>query len=65
MDDVEICDRINAVDKRVVALETQATTTEDISDDSTANKNLKIAVISLTSGLVLTLIYILAILKIV
>jgi len=65
MDDKEILDRIYAVDKRVVTLETTDATTEDIQDDTTANTNLKIAVISLASGLILTLIYILAILKVV
>jgi hypothetical protein len=65
MEDKEILDRIYAVSERVVALETADETTEDISDDSNANKNLKIAVIGLGATLILTFIYILAILKLI
>jgi hypothetical protein len=65
MEDKEVLDRIYAVSERVVALETADVTTENISDDSTANKNLKIAVIGLGATLILTFIYILAILKLI
>jgi hypothetical protein len=65
MEDKEVLDRIYAVSERVVALETADVTTENISDDSNANKNLKIAVIGLGATLILTFIYILAILKLI
>ena len=58
----ELLDRHNELDKRVVTLETQNSTTEDISDDSTTNNQYKIALIGMGSGLILTIIYVIVLL---
>ena len=63
--DADILDRIHEVDKRVVRLEEASTVSEDISDDSTVNLQVKIALIGLTASLILTVIYVLLILKVV
>ena len=60
MDDM--LDRHNALDKRVVALETTSTTTEDISDDSNTYNQYRIALIGTGSGLILTIIYVIVLL---